>query len=471
MEVENVVADNRFYSELFFELSVLIGKNTEVQKMRFNSGSERIEPFMRNYKYRVSPWPCIIGEKFTKKINDLVRKVPSLVQKVLRLKLDEGVDEFASYLNVSPIVAALFNEQKFDISDVPIRFDAIIQERQIRLLELNCGAALGGWQMDSLSPEVLNSLHVFEQSGTWNIKHRNICESLFGSICQSIFRIKGKKVTGNILFYMPELTDERRSIIQQRFQSVYEYVRPSHLSSGDVIFIKNLSDLEFSSDGYALANSVVVDAIIFAVDKDGQVPVSKYNQVQAESAKGKFYYPDHSNFVLMGNKHVFSLMHENSIQKKLSKDELETIQQYFPWSRKLSKIEEQGSDEIDIQLLLEQKNRFLLKKAHSAQGEDVIIGSSVSDKEWSDSVEMLRNDNDWIVQSYCEPDLVLTADEFSGYQNFRMIWGIFSLSGKYAGSFLRGVPDMSDSTVINSAHGATEFLVFEEQEKKKKVLI
>ena len=462
-------------SQRFEQLTDLLKANPELHFKPFNYRSSLISSFMHEYndKHRVSPWPYIVDADKLSQMREIVGELPLILNKGLRFLSQKGQQEFCQYLNVSPVAKEFFDSYQFDQSDLPIRFDAIIESNLFKLLEANCGGALGGWQMDWLHKEVLSSLNSFAETSQWNLKHHHVCESLFKAVSRSMFHLKRQKSNGNVLFYMPNLSEEDLKKIESEFQKVYELSRPKSLDYGKVFFITELDNFSISDQGEIHCRGQVMDAFILAIEDAQDISEALYTQVQSAALKKQFYYPDDASLVLHGNKHLFPLMHRVDFQNELRDFEIELINKHVPWSSKLNEeqVHYKGRVVETRRFLEDYRESLVLKKSKSAGGDDVIVGRSCTAESWNASIEALINDNDWIIQAYCNPDQVVSCDPASGFGTYRMIWGFFSLSGTYGGSFLRGVQTNNNAMVINSAAGATEFLVFEEQKRQNKVTI
>lgn len=473
MELNSALKNNHFCSSYFARLADILESNPKLQQKQFNYHSNTIQPFMQTHveDHVVSPWPCIIDSRLIDEMNNVVRKISPLIYKSLKIFHKKNEDEFCKYLNVTPVISGLFENYRFEPKDLPIRFDAVIEEGIIKLLEINCGSSLGGWQMEWLQKEVMSSLLENEESAKWNLKHHSVCSSMFKAISQAICRQKGERAKGNLLYFIPNNYGGVVENAKESLIAIYDEIRPSQYPEGKIFFISDLKELELTADGYALCQGEVMDALLLAPEKGSEFSESFHGRVHSASLSGNFYYGDDTNYALMGNKLIFSLLHEEFIRENLTEEEKDVIDRYVPWTKKLSKESfiKNGKTYQTRDYLIQHKDKIVLKKSHSMQGKDVYVGYSFSQKDWLDIVESYVADNDWIAQQYCEPDIVVSADSANGLGTYRMVWGFFSLGGKYGGCFLRGVPTQSDSAVINSANGAIEFLVFEEQPLKNKI--
>jgi hypothetical protein len=189
---------------------------------------------------------------------------------------------------------------------------------------------------------------------------------------------------------------------------------------------------------------------------------------------GKVVYPDsplHSGF---GSKLGLALLHESEVAALFSDDETPLIAAHTAWDArgKSERVVWNGHEHVLDLLLRTDKDHFILKKAQSFQGRDVIIVRFSEAATWNVCVANAGGDVNWLVQEYCAPDLVRAFDHELGFCPFEFVWGLFYFADAYSGAFVRGVPasreasDSTPSSVINSVHGAREFAVFEADRKQ-----
>ncbi|WP_281560970.1 hypothetical protein [Thalassomonas sp. RHCl1] len=470
MDFETLITNNRACSASFAELGEVLLNNPQLQQRPFGYKSENMEPFMHFYdeEHRVSPWACIIDKTKVQEMTGLVKTLPGIIDKALRRLLRDGEAAFCDYLNVTEIVADLFKNTQFNAADLSLRFDAVVHNQEFKIVESNSGASLGGWQMDFLQKEVMSAFKESQQLNQLNIKHHNVCESLFRALNQCMTRIKGIRSKGNVLFFLSNEEPQTRANLEENFQKAYTSSKSRHHRDGKIYFIDKLEDMEVTPEGRVYCHGQEMDAVLLTTQEENEVPDNILNILEAAALNGHFYYPDLSSLTLQGNKLIFALLHEPYMQAYLSDSERELVNRHIPWSSRIvnERVNWQGKTLAMTELLSNHKQVLLLKKAHSMQGKDVLMGHSCTPEQWQQHIDKVKSDPDWIVQSYFDPDPVLCSDPVNKINAYRMVWGFFSFGGNYGGCFLRGVPAVTDSSVINSANGAVEFLIFEEQKKK-----
>src|SRR6185295_10243089 len=106
--------------------------------------------------------------------------------------------------------------------------------------------------------------------------------------------------------------------------------------------------------------------------------------------------------------------------------------------------------------------RFVLKKARSAEGTDVVVGRFASEDRWRAALDHAFADGSWIVQEYAEPRPYLYQDGESGCAIHSAVWGAFCFGNSYGGGWLRLAPRQTTGDgVINRARGAVEGILYE----------
>ncbi len=94
---------------------------------------------------------------------------------------------------------------------------------------------------------------------------------------------------------------------------------------------------------------------------------------------------------LLGHKSLLAALHDERFAKYLTMEELTAIKMLVPLTRKL-RLE-------DILVILDEKDRWVLKPSDLAEGTDVVIGSSCAQEKWETLLRRAaENPSKWIVQ-------------------------------------------------------------------------
>jgi hypothetical protein len=107
------------------------------------------------------------------------------------------------------------------------------------------------------------------------------------------------------------------------------------------------------------------------------------------------------------------------------------------------------------------RESMVLKPADGARGTDVHIGAATPPEEWAARVQASAGGRGHLLQEYVRSRPYFFQDGQDGLTEHDLVWGTFCFGSAYGGGFLRMMPRLRGPTVINSARGATEGLLFE----------
>lgn len=159
---------------------------------------------------------------------------------------------------------------------------------------------------------------------------------------------------------------------------------------------------------------------------------------------------------IMSNKLNLALLSEHQDSDLFSLEERDTIKKHIPWTRKINCC--------DAAFLLAQRERLVLKSAEGLGGKEVFPGCRTIPEEWKQRIEKAREEKGWVVQEYVPPSCYLYQDGETGCAEHHAIWGLFVLGSRYAGGFVRVMPEKNTRGVINTRQGAEESIIIEVDE-------
>ncbi|WP_125720914.1 hypothetical protein [Pseudoalteromonas rubra] len=477
--IQSGLDNNGKLSGCFKELALMQLKDPGVAKTKLNFKSEDIPLFMQSYSYVVSPWPIVIDQHVQAKLQEMCATMPGIFNKVLRQVAKQDRAFLLEYLNINELQLDLALQRDIDTRDIVARWDAIFSNGQIKLIEINVGSMIGGLHMACLSDQMLNLLKQYSVSKNWDLVDRNGFDKFFNSVNQSIARLKGRNATGKSAYFLPVKAQQGFDVetvesLKEFLKREYKQQLPEHLQeTGDLFFCNAIEKLDFRADKKLYFDDVELDAIILSADGDEQIPRALYSLLEAGvAAGGQYYFPDSISYTLLGIKLLFGLIQEPKIQHLLTDEERLMISKFIPFTTRLcSDFSFYNGKLTPVKQIIEQeKDRLVIKKSVSMQGKDVMIGRAVSQQEWLSFYQQYKDDPDWLLQEMCIPDKYISADPVNGVDTYKMNWGVFSFAGNYSGTMIRGMPQ-SGSDIVNSAQGAVEFAVLEEQKYKNKITL
>lgn len=410
--------------------------------------------------YPLNPWPVIISQKRVVQINHFTQRFDAILNKALPLyfnQFENPQQTFASYFNEPEILYELWQDNDINLAQLLVRYDAVFADGELCLIEINCGSALGGWEMEYTQPQMLSHVSSVIDPDT-ELRCRPFLSYLFNHLAKNIALLKCDGLTGNILFVSGEMPEAAITEFESDLQQVYGQVE--NYDKGRVVICTDSTEIVFHHNGAVSFNGEVVNAVIMP-DMDANHTLAM--NFTSSLISGHMVCSDSPLFSPFGSKAFMALLHEPSLLAQLDNEEQDFIRQAVPLTFKLdaSDTEFAGKKISTGELLLREQQQFVIKKSNSSQGADVLIGRFMSEEDWQDSIDLLLGNGHWIAQQYCAPDSILSAELACIVNEYDPVWGIFAVEGEYAGAYVRTKP--SGSGVINTACGAVMVTVMEEQ--------
>jgi hypothetical protein len=268
----------------------------------------------------------------------------------------------------------------------------------------------------------------------------------------------------NILFFL----DDKMKDVIYHFSKLYKEIRGKMGNVGKLFWTSNFDDINFHSDETMSFDGEIISAVILNLPEGYSPPKDKVMQLIQSHLNGKIIFPDSPVYGLLGSKHLLALITDAKDNICLTDEEVNIINRHIPWTAKLDRKEVCWHN-IQVELhdfIKGNKDSLVIKKAKSIQGRDVFVGKFIPQDEWKVIAEKYIGSSEWLVQEYCEPDIMTMCDQSGWIGSYSSVWGIFDVGSSYSGSFIRSNRLNSGNGVINSANGATEFVVLEEKNHK-----
>jgi len=168
---------------------------------------------------------------------------------------------------------------------------------------------------------------------------------------------------------------------------------------------------------------------------------------------------------LLSNKFTLALLsdYDRIDAEAFSHEEKKLIDAHIPWSRKL----QPGNttfygDTLELeQIIIQEKDRFVIKPSIGIAGIDVHIGKNTSAAQWEQLVTKAMQQKKWLVQEYIETVPALYQAGEKGVLPHHIGLGIFLLGENYAGAWARVLPVKDNKGIINVKQGARVSIVLE----------
>jgi len=456
-----------FYSERHQQLMELIGASPAMRAEQIDLGRAELPSYIRHYRYPVSSWPLIVSRGQVAEFERFSAGLAPLLYKALRLMFPADAESFAAYLQAPALLHALLAQGDPDLSQALMRHDMLYSGGALKLLEVNAGSTIGGWQVSWLEPDFRAALQRHGGTARWELQHRPVLDGLFGAVLAAM--ACQPQMQGTALFYLE--TGPGQSDLHGHYGAIYGSVLPHLLPQRALRFFSDFNELEYAADGSLRHRGQAVDAILLATPEGQEVPHAHMMRLAAAQMSGKLVMPDSPLYTLLGNKSLLALLHEPALQPLLDQSERDFVQRHIPFTARMvaGQVTWQGQRHALGELLLAERERFVVKKSHSLQGRDVHVGRCCTTDEWRAVVQRYLGVEDWLAQEFCPADLASGVDAQGVACDYAFIWGVFDAGQRYSGAFVRGMPAARGQGVINSATGATEFSVFEETARRNRI--
>jgi hypothetical protein len=161
----------------------------------------------------------------------------------------------------------------------------------------------------------------------------------------------------------------------------------------------------------------------------------------------------------LANKKILAWLSEG--RPWMSRADRRYVAHYVPWTRIVADtaVEWDGRRTDLLDLLVRERERFVLKPAIGVRGVGVLIGRDVPDADWTHAVEAAAHEGSTVAQAYVEPVRLplKIADTDAGtalVEEVRPVFAPFVFGGEAAGCLVRYRRDGDSAGPINTAFGA-----------------
>lgn len=452
-------------STLNLQLASTLSPDDALHGRRVALDDHSIPYFLRNYRFPVSQWPVFIADEVIRReVNPIITTLPDILYNAVVARFHDDPDGFTRYFGWPRALLDVLIRARPDSRDSMIRYDAVIDAGGVRLFEINCGSSIGGWLHDWLAPVARASLDAHGERCSWNIAYRTIFEHMLAHVFSALDRLVAD-ATGHVLVHADSTYDaESLESFQRSLQEVYDRTRPPRYSGGRIIVCTRVDDIVFDSDAVRF-DGQRIDAVLLSFVDEGEVSDAFCERLTTANLHGQVVAPDAHFQRIIGDKRMFALLHECVVLGLLAPHDAALVERHIPWTVCVTHGAVDWNGENCALPLLLRRNRatLVLKKAESFGGKDVVVGRCTNATDWAAAVDDALAQTGWIAQEYCAPARQLVCAPGNGLAAHELIWGLFAFGGDYAGAFVRADRAGDGGGVINSANGATEFIVFEDR--------
>ncbi|GGX16563.1 hypothetical protein [Aquimarina muelleri] len=416
----------------------------------------------KNYEYPVSSWPVIINQEKAIRLNKLSVKLPELLYQIPLLCFNNDIKKIADfYFGGNEMIAAVAMMGHEKNVDIGCRLDLTYTKKGFKVLEINMGSSIGGWQVQSFESIIRKSHPQLSSSET-----RHNYDSKNTQLIYIEFLVD------KIVQYVPSVNNEINVFVSLKNDMNADVKKDGVAFFNDLLKVElqkrgikggaysgDISSLKLVDKKLTLNSKEIHSVLFFSLDNTQEVPRDVFRAFIMDN----IYFPDHLGTSFLRNKKNLALLRNLAEQGKFTPEDNMLILESIPWTSLIKDsmvvYEEQKYKLID--LLTQKKDSFVIKAANGAQGEDVFIGKFSTAEKWKTILELALEKNNFIAQEFSDSISFLAPNGSNEWVPHKLIWGSFGFGERYGGVWVRMSAVKTDVGVINSATGAVEAIVYE----------
>ncbi|MBB0245960.1 hypothetical protein FNQ90_18070 [Streptomyces alkaliphilus] len=332
------------------------------------------------------------------------------------------------------------------------RADMYREPGGFRLMELNTGSSLGGWQMGEFSRDVPTNAAFRSFAEAENLVHPDpigeIARVLRAETAHAGFDLPGRPVLA--LTEWPDSYTKTKPWL--------DFVVPDWLRHGFDTVVCHLGEFDYR-DGVPHIHGRKVD-VVYRIFLPGEMVDEQRSHelvdplLDAVSAGHTFLFAG-LDCELYGNKGSLAMLSDERNRDAFGADELALIERILPWTRFLRDEEvSRGGRRVDLlSHVLAHKDRLALKPTLLYGGVGVIPGWSVEQDEWEHHIREAV-DGPFVVQERVLPVMErFVTEDGLGFERMAVAYGVMMVGDTYAGMLVRGTPD-PDVGIVSMSNGA-----------------
>lgn len=421
----------------------------------------RLPLLVKYFKFPIQSWPLLCGAEkvatFERVSVGLVRLARSLPERYL----GNDFARMKEYFRVAEELSAAVQDPTWlDVDTGCGRCDVIDDGRRLRLLELNMGSNLGGWQLRFWHPWLMGNPPFLRFAAKLSPKPR-YRDVLYQMLCHAIeaMMARGLDARGlnlGLVAKSEAAVPELARLLPPMYQRALQQMAPNR--NGTVVVSTYPGAFRCDAERKLSLGAVPVQAVFEFTD---QPTVPEVFRAYKQGSIVLFNVPLHS---WVGNKRVLALLSEHQESDWLNAEERALVSETIPWTREVApgaRVRYEGSDQDLDTLLRSGRERFVLKGESGIGGNEVVVGRYADEAGWDAAIARALQAGDWLAQEFVasRPYLLQAADGTP--QPHDVVWGLYVCGTRYGGAFVRAQVQGHGDGIINAARGASEALVLE----------
>lgn len=421
-------------------------------------GFERGLPrWMIFYDFTNINWPTFVDARRVAEMERATAGVCMLIKAIPAVIFDGDLDAIAAFYGYEdPAMLEILFDVPNPMDSTVARCDFIDTPDGLMCCEVNMAANLGGWQHRFWSERYLRHPVITDFCAREGIAPRDrdvlvtFCEHMLDDALDTGVIEEGGEL--NLLMSLDvEPTDEARRFVNEVYA---ELLRKTGRGITGELWLSRAPAEELTFRGAEVYRGERRVHVFYGYTVE-PVPTAV---VRAQIA-GTLRVYNGGLTRLWLDKRNLALLSENEALEGWEDEDRALIRDHIPWSRLVSARTTTWRGET-VQFpgfLLEHRDELVLKLGLGFGGADVHVGRYMAPEAWEGWVRTAVEQGGWIVQERVESKPYLYPPKPGATPvPHTLIWGLFCTGWRYAGGWLRMLPQGEGEGIVNSARGAAE---------------
>jgi hypothetical protein len=338
-----------------------------------------------------------------------------------------------------------------------LRADVLVEHGAAKIIELNRGSGLGGFDNAVLAQALLRRPAFAE----FAVGHGLRYEDTLGIVADQL-SAAGRAITGGD---PPTIAMIEETGARSTSGGTCDRLSHSLRARGLVVILGELDDLRTGGGVIRTSDGTRVD-VVFRYFYARHLLTSPADRARMDALtdahrNGQVALVPPLDADIAERKAAMALLRDPQVWPRLSPDEQDLVERRIPWTRLLGTRFPTltAAERHALQDECRARRRHLvLKPADGSRSSGVLLGASHTDREWRELLPAIDN---YVVQQRVIPDDELVPDPDTGrLEAWQVVWGIFHLAGRYAGSLLRARPSAVNGIIGGPGHNSSRGVAF-----------
>jgi len=407
-------------------------------------------------------WPTLVDARRVAEMERAAVGMCKLVKAIPAVVFGGDLGAIAEFYGYDPILLAALFAVRNHMNSTVARCDFIDTPGGLMCCEVNLACNLAGWEDGFWLERYLRHPVIMDFCAREGISPAGrdvlatFCEHMIDDALDSGVIKAGGELNVVVILDEPPTEGARRYVAE-----VYaELLRRSGRGVTGQLWLSAAPAEELTFRGMEVYMGERRAHVFYAFDTKGGFPM----QVLRAQLAGKMRVYNGGLTRMWLDKRNLAVLSENEGLEAWTEEDRELIRDHVPWTRLVSARTTtwRGAEVQFPGFLLDHRDDMVLKRGMSSGGADVHMGRYLAPDVWEAQVRTAVEEGGWIVQERVESrPYIYPPGPGAAPVPTAVIWGLFCTGSRYAGGFLRMLPQGAGEGVVNRARGAYEGAILE----------